>query len=660
VRVAGHAVATLCVIDPRPRPFDQGLSDALTRLARMVARRMADRQSQSITASLLRTSPDAVICSDAEQRITLWSPQPRGCSAGARRKWPGEGSTSSSPKRFKAAHHAGHARLLKGATPVLIGKTVEVPALHKDGTEFPIELSLAMWRDGEQHGVGAIARDVTERSLAQAELLRARDAAEDANRAKGEFVANMSHEIRTPLNGVLGVMDALGRTTLDAGQREMVDLVQTSAGVLERLLSDVLDFARIEAREVVAEQAPMDLREILAGAVSLFRPQADAKGVTFDVEVDGDMPERMLGDALRLKQVLYNLLSNAVKFTERGGAVALAVQRSEDQLRLTLTDTGCGFEPAGGERLFERFQQADNSTTRRYGGSGLGLPIARELAQLMGGTLRATSEPGRGSTFTLLLPFVACEASSSDAGTYTEGELAGAELKVLLAGGQSHQPARRRVDPWELGMSLVAVENGAQAVEAWAAEAFDVVLMDLHMPVMDGLSAISEIRRREEPGRPTAHAHRRRVRKRRTLRRAGGAERGRGRTRRQADLCRQAVLSHGGGAGARRAPASERRVTASAAGFDDRLGLRRGHAGGSRRLGLGRGQRLGRRGLSRGRLGRRRRARPAGAALLALVPAGQALGRLTLHALVVGGVAGGAAGAGGLSGTDRHDKNGRR
>lgn len=349
--------------------------------------------------------------------------------------------------------------------------------------------------------------DANDRDLraAMEQLVQARDAAEAANVLKSHFLANMSHEIRTPLNGVLGVAGALARTELGPRQREMVELIEDSANTLGCLLNDVLDLARIESGHLELKDDPFDLEDAVGVVAALFRAQARAKGLDFAVTVAPAARGGYRGDVVRLRQILANLLSNAVKFTERGGvAVRVEVARIEDGERLAITvrDTGVGIPADVKARLFRRFEQGDGSITRRFGGSGLGLAISRTLAQAMGGELAVESAPGLGSSFRLTvdLPRQAEGGDQEHARPEPAQSPAledAAPPRVLLA---EDNPANRRVVSLILeavGAVLTCVENGAEAVAAAEAAAFDLVLMDMQMPVMDGLTAIRTIRLRE-------------------------------------------------------------------------------------------------------------------------------------------------------------------
>ena len=360
------------------------------------------------------------------------------------------------------------------------------------------------------------------RVQAEAELEAARAAAEAANRAKSDFLANMSHEIRTPLNGVIGVVAALSQTELTPAQREMVSLIESSGVTLERIVSDVLDVSRIEAGRLELETREFDLHDELDAVIDVFRIKADEKGLAFPATYGPAARGVFLGDGVRIRQVLSNLISNAVKFTSAGEVrVAMeivdpSVAGQPSSLVLDVRDTGVGFDKAVAEQLFQRFSQADATITRRFGGSGLGLNITQALVQLMGGEITAESEPGRGSAFRVVLPLVRGRSLEAyDAGRKAEsGAVVGREamradiagLRVLLA---DDHPTNQRVVQLILGpfgVDLTTVENGAEAVEAFAAGAFDLVLMDMQMPVMDGLAATRALRQFEarHPDRPRA------------------------------------------------------------------------------------------------------------------------------------------------------------
>ncbi len=352
-----------------------------------------------------------------------------------------------------------------------------------------------------EKGTVTVCSDITDLKRDAQALAEARDAADAANRAKSQFLANMSHEIRTPLNGVIGVAQALARTDLDEQQREMLELIHSSSRTLQTLLSDILDLARVESGRLELSDDPFDLARATEEAAQLYAAAARDKGLQFMVEVAPEARIWVRGDAVRLKQILTNLVSNAVKFTA-AGFVSLTVDAGPQGLRFVVQDTGIGFDAETRDRLFSRFEQADGDITRRFGGSGLGLAISRELAAMMNGDLGCESEPGGGAAFILTLPLRLAEAPvvpTPTVVTTTDAPSATAvrRLRILIA---DDHPTNRRVVELILDQSavdLVSVEDGAQAVEACRASAFDLVLMDMQMPIMDGLTATREIRLHE-------------------------------------------------------------------------------------------------------------------------------------------------------------------
>ncbi|WP_298127947.1 ATP-binding protein [Brevundimonas sp.] len=348
-------------------------------------------------------------------------------------------------------------------------------------------------------GIVTLVNDITDLKRDAQALAEARDAAQAANAAKSLFLANMSHEIRTPLNGVIGLAQALGQTDLDPDQRDILELMQSSSRMLLTLLGDILDLARIESGRLSLEDEPFDLAAAVNEAADLYRASAAAKGLALVVDVCPACPSWVRGDVVRLKQVVCNLVSNAVKFTE-AGLIKLDAQcgpapGGAPTLRLAVSDTGIGFDGAQKDRLFGRFEQADGAVTRRFGGSGLGLAICRQLAEMMGGDLDCESEPGGGSTFILTVPLNAAEApvvTTPEAASKPTREAQA--VRVLLA---DDHPTNRKVVELILAsasVELTSVENGEQAVQAYREGTYDLVLMDMQMPVMDGLSATRAIR----------------------------------------------------------------------------------------------------------------------------------------------------------------------
>jgi signal transduction histidine kinase/CheY-like chemotaxis protein len=341
------------------------------------------------------------------------------------------------------------------------------------------------------------------------ELEQARARAEDSSRVKSEFLANMSHEIRTPMNGVLGMTELALGLELPDEVRECLETIGRSGEALLALLNDILDLSKIEAGRLELEAVPFDLADMLRDVRALFVPRAREKGVALDCRIVEGVPDALLGDPVRTRQVLTNLVGNAIKFTDRGEVEVTVTGEGREEgtivLHFAVRDTGIGIPADKQARIFEPFAQADGSTTRRYGGTGLGLAISSELAQKQGGRIRVESEPGRGSTFHFTAPFgVASAAVSPTPGESPAVEpaarrdnAAGRRLRVLLA---EDNPVNRRIATAMLerrGWAVVVAEDGVEAVAAVERESFDVVLMDVQMPTLDGFEATALIRRRE-------------------------------------------------------------------------------------------------------------------------------------------------------------------
>jgi two-component system, sensor histidine kinase len=350
------------------------------------------------------------------------------------------------------------------------------------------------------------SRDALRKARAQAQERGV--AAEAANQAKSAFLATMSHEIRTPLNGVLGMAQAMAADRLAAVQRERLAVIRQSGEALLAILNDVLDLSKIEAGRFELEQVDFDLAELMKGAHSAFTALANKKGLSFDLAIEAEARGVYLGDPTRVRQILYNLISNALKFTE-AGEVRVVAARDGEILTVTVTDTGVGIPPERVACLFEKFTQADASTTRRFGGTGLGLSICRELAGLMGGEIALTSRLGEGSSFRVCLPLAKVGEAQSPAfappptpvGAVSEPMLP--KVRVLAAEDNSVNQLVLKTLLHQIGVEPALVANGAEAVAAWEAAPWDVILMDMQMPVMDGLTATRRIREAEAAtGRP--------------------------------------------------------------------------------------------------------------------------------------------------------------
>ena len=381
------------------------------------------------------------------------------------------------------------------------------PELRQMAKGAWIEASSVATPDG---GVLVIYRDVTRLKAREEELKEARDAAEAANRAKSAFLASMSHEIRTPMNGVLGMIEVMEHAPPGPAQERCIGVMRESAGQLLRIIDDLLDFSKIEAGRLELESLPFSLRGLVEGAVDTLAVGARAKGLHLLADPPGLGPDTVAGDPVRVRQILFNLIGNAIKFTERGFVRIRATTRpagDEVEVELLVEDSGVGMTEEQLGRLFEPFVQADSTTTRRYGGTGLGLSIVRRLARLMGGEVTARSTPGRGSRFLVTLRLDAAEEAPAELAepSVAPSPRPRAEVARLLV--VDDHPVNREVLARQLellGCAADMAENGAEALETWRAGRHRLALVDLHMPVMDGLDLARAIRREEaaSPGMP--------------------------------------------------------------------------------------------------------------------------------------------------------------
>ncbi|GJJ02981.1 hypothetical protein RugamoR64_35190 [Duganella rhizosphaerae] len=402
------------------------------------------------------------------------------------------------PATLRGAHHAGMARYLAGGLPTVVGKNnVELQGLRKDGATFALELSIrALLVDGQHLFVG-IVRDITERKQAESALRLAMEQVQIASAAKDVFVANMSHELRTPMNAVLGMAHLLNTTGLSPEQGRYLEMIRASGQSLLGILNDILDFSKMEAGKIEVHPVRFVLEEVLHSLASIMSVTVGEKNLELCLGVEPDVPRTLVGDALRLQQILVNLAGNAIKFTEQG-EVAVLVERAGGEgasvlLRFTVRDTGIGMNDEQLARLFSPFTQADLSTTRRYGGTGLGLTISKGLIELLGGAIEVRSAVGTGSAFTFTLPMKrADEAEAPRTGRRRH-------LLVVDDNSTSRDFLAKTIQAWNWSCDVVASGPEALALIR-SGRVYDAALVDWQMPGMDGPAVMRALQ--EESGMP--------------------------------------------------------------------------------------------------------------------------------------------------------------
>ncbi len=403
---------------------------------------------------------------------------------------------------LNSGHHS-HEFFRQMWETILAGKVWqgEMKNRRKDGTTYWVDSTIVPFMDeqGEPLRYVSIRSDITERKLNEALTRKAKEAAEEANRAKSDFLANMSHEIRTPMNGIIGMTELALDTELNAEQREYVGLVKTSADALLVIINDILDFSKIEAGKMSLEHIEFCVQDMLSQTVRAIAVRAHQKGLELLLDIDPQIPQMLIGDPGRLRQVILNLISNAIKFTEQGEVVVrvrlMSQVEEEVRLHISVSDTGIGIPADKQQAIFESFSQADSSTTRKYGGTGLGLTISSRLVELMQGKVKVASEVGKGSEFNVEVQLG--KSATSVSPLFEAGKLSGLRVLVVDDNATNRQIILRLLQAWKMQPEAVACGTEALAEMArvkHSDERYQLLLLDVRMPDMDGFAVVEQLR----------------------------------------------------------------------------------------------------------------------------------------------------------------------
>ena len=542
------------ILDEIPPDIRRALESLAVQIGGIITRIRAEealQESEERFRQIAQTTPEAIITFDGRGIVDLWNPGAEAIFGYPSSEIVGRSIRTTMPDDVHATHQMEFNHVSKTGQSSVSGKTMEVLGRRKDGTEFPVEISVSTWSTKTGPRIAVICRDITERKKIAAdlqnsyEMLRNRAlelektqsivlsmmedteearnkleamnrqleqainraselaiTAESANRAKSDFLANMSHEIRTPMNGIIGMAELLMSSPLNGNQKECAEVIAQSSRALLIILNDILDFSKIEAGKAELQTEPFDLREVIENVAQLFKVQAVEKGLELTKNYRPDCPWRVVGDGGRIRQILMNLVGNAVKFTERGHVQIEAERAGRDDRKATfdihVRDTGVGISEKDHKLLFNEFSQADMSSTRRHQGTGLGLAISKRIAVMMGGTIGFTSRQGEGSTFhfTVTLPL---DQPGREPDETTElvipSQSVNARVLIVEDNLVNQKVARSILN--KFGCAVETVSNGKEAVDRVQTGAYDIVFMDCAMPEMDGYEATRQIRQWE-------------------------------------------------------------------------------------------------------------------------------------------------------------------
>ncbi|WP_125562330.1 PAS domain S-box protein [Pseudoalteromonas rubra] len=463
-------------------------------------------ENQAMTRAIIDTAADAIIVINMQGEVQEFSPAAVEMFGYAPDEVLGKNLRMLMPEPYRSSHDQYMQNYFDTGVKKVIDNKREVTARNKSGRCFPIDLAVAETKVGEANYFTAIIRDITERKEAEQRLLEAMQAAQSATRAKSEFLANMSHEIRTPMHAITGLTHLALKMDAPPKMHNYLKKIRYAADNLLVLLNDILDISKIEAGKLSVESVPFGLQTLIEHVCGLIAARVDEKQLSFEVKQDPQLPEVLMGDALRLSQVLLNLLSNAIKFTPHFGRITLqltakASTKSNAQILFCVSDTGIGISPSQLQTLFAPFTQADASTTRQYGGTGLGLAISKNLVKLMGGRVWCESSEGEGARFFVEITFPLGETATEPGvqiGAKIEPGAVSAVLEratVLLVEDNDINREIAQEILTDVGMQVFTAEHGEEALERVREADVDLILMDCQMPVMDGYTATREIRK---------------------------------------------------------------------------------------------------------------------------------------------------------------------
>ncbi|HEY0063499.1 MAG TPA: response regulator, partial [Telluria sp.] len=470
--------------------------------AELASQQVALKATEAWYRGIIKAAPDGMVVVDADGDIMLSNPQLDQLFGYADGELIGLPITTLVPRPARTAYLAAHDTLIaEGNARQLGGANADLYGLRKDGSLFSVEIGLSRLPAVEERGVCVCAsvRDISDRKLAEAEVLRAKEIAEEATRAKSDFLANMSHEIRTPMNAIIGMSHLALRTDLDKKQRNYVEKVHRSAENLLGIINDILDFSKIEAGKMTVEKIAFRLEDVLDNFANMIGMKAEEKGLELLFATAADLPTSLVGDPLRLGQLLINLGNNAAKFTEAGeivvGAEVVGQAEGRVELHFWVKDSGIGMSPEQCSRMFQSFSQADTSTTRKYGGTGLGLAISKKLVELMDGRIWVDSDTGKGSTFHFHAWF-GVQDDVQARRMFKADELLG--MRVLVVDDNASAREILSTMARSFGLEVDVAENGRVALHRMAdaekrALPYDLILLDWKMPVMDGVEALREM-----------------------------------------------------------------------------------------------------------------------------------------------------------------------